>query len=396
MTEPAATQGTTTHARVLHLINGEHYAGAERVQDLLGLRLPELGFDVGFACIKPGKFPDVRRAQAAPLFRCPMRGRFDLRPACAVARLVRREGYDLLHTHTPRTALVGRVAAALSGVPMIHHLHSPTSADTTHRLRNWLNVATERLSLGRIQALITVSHSLGRYALESGYDESKVFVVHNGVPACGPLAPRCCPSGVWTIGMVALFRPRKGLEVLIDALALLRREGRQVRLRAVGPFETPDYEHAIRQHAARAGVDELVDWRGFQKDIAAELATFDLFVLPSLFGEGLPMVVLEAMAAGVPVIGTDVEGVPEAVRDGVDGLIAAPGNPASLASAIGRFAAGEVDWSRMRVSAHRRHAEGFSDHSMAAGVAAVYRRAMGIVAGPGAGADENNRLVLTR
>ena len=98
----------------------------------------------------------------------------------------------------------------------------------------------------------------------------------------------------------------------------------------------------------------------------------DVFVLPSLFGEGLPMVVLEAMSAGVPVVGTRIEGVPEAVRDGVDGLLAAPGDPGDLARTIARVIRREADWSELRRSAHERQAGQFSDRSMAAGVAKVY------------------------
>ena len=102
----------------------------------------------------------------------------------------------------------------------------------------------------------------------------------------------------------------------------------------------------------------------------------DLFVLPSLFGEGLPMVILEAMAAGVPIVATRVEGVPEAIRDGVEGLIASPDDAGDLARAIARYVRGQADWSQLRVAAHRRQAERFSDRSMAEGVAEVYQRVL--------------------
>ena len=75
--------------RVLHVINGEHYAGAERVQDLLAAGLGPLGFDVSQACLKPGQFAAMRQAQSVPLHEVPMRNRFDLRPALKLARLVR-------------------------------------------------------------------------------------------------------------------------------------------------------------------------------------------------------------------------------------------------------------------------------------------------------------------
>jgi glycosyltransferase involved in cell wall biosynthesis len=111
--------------------------------------------------------------------------------------------------------------------------------------------------------------------------------------------------------------------------------------------------------------------------VDAELAQMDLFVLPSLFGEGLPLVVLEAMAAGVPVVASRVEGTPEAIRDGRDGLICQPGDPHDLAAALKRVIGGQVDWHALRASALQRHAECFSDLGMAAGVASVYRRVLG-------------------
>jgi len=178
------------------------------------------------------------------------------------------------------------------------------------------------------------------------------------------------------LGTVALFRPRKGVEVLLEALAKLRSEGLPVRLRAVGGFETPEYERQVKRLAGELGLADAVDWVGFVEDVDGEWARIDLFVLPSLFGEGLPMVVLEAMAAGVPVVATRVEGVPEAIRDAEDGLLADPGDPGSLAQVIGRVVRGEVDWSALRESALVRHAEKFSDSAMAAGVAGVYRRVL--------------------
>ncbi|HEY6564281.1 MAG TPA: glycosyltransferase family 1 protein, partial [Pirellulaceae bacterium] len=98
---------SSPRVRVLHLINGEHYSGAERVQDLLGLRLPSEGFDVGFACVKPDRFPGQRLSRNCPLYLTPMSSRGSLAPVGELTRIVRGEGYQLLHAHTPRTALLG-------------------------------------------------------------------------------------------------------------------------------------------------------------------------------------------------------------------------------------------------------------------------------------------------
>ena len=181
----------------------------------------------------------------------------------------------------------------------------------------------------------------------------------------------------WTLGMVALFRPRKGIEVLLRALLLLRAQGLKVRLRAVGDFESPDYGRHVKQLAGQLGLADAIDWVGFQQDIDRQLAEMDIFVLPSLFGEGLPMVLLEAMAAGLPIISTTVEGIPEAIRHGKEGLLAPPGDAEQLARAIGRITSGEIDHHALRAACLERHAERFSDARMAADVAAVYRRVLG-------------------
>jgi glycosyltransferase involved in cell wall biosynthesis len=104
----------------------------------------------------------------------------------------------------------------------------------------------------------------------------------------------------------------------------------------------------------------------------------DLLVLPSLFGEGLPMVVLEAMAAGVPVVATRVPGVPEAIRHGEDGVLVNPNDPVDLARAIADLVGGRYNWESLRASAFERHAERFSDRAMAASVAAVYKELLGV------------------
>jgi glycosyltransferase involved in cell wall biosynthesis len=145
-----------------------------------------------------------------------------------------------------------------------------------------------------------------------------------------------------------------------------------VRLRAVGRFESPQYEAEIAARVRQLQLAEHVFWAGFCQDVTAELRQIDLLVLPSLFGEGLPMVVLEAMAAGVPVVASRVPGLPEAIRHGRDGVLVRPGDAADLARAVADVADGRYDWRAMRTSARTRQARLFSDRSMASGVAAVY------------------------
>lgn len=373
---PAAPRSSLV--RVLHVINGEDYAGAERVQDHLALCLPDEGFEVGFACLKPRRFSDMRRAVDAPLYELPMRSKFDASPVRRLVRLLRDEGYSLVHTHTPRTALVGGLAARVARLPLIHHVHCQTAVEVgSRRWQDKANLILERWTTHRAATVIAVSPSLYRYLERHRYSPRKLRLVPNGVPTrmWGQLPTT--PHASWTVGAIALFRPRKGLEVLLDALALVRERGHDIRLRAVGRFQSPGYEQEIQRRAVRLGLDAAIRWVGFRQDIEAELARMDMLALPSLVSEAMPMSILEAMAAGVLVIGSRVDGITDLVRDGVDGLLAEPGDADHWASVLERVVTGDVDRRPLVRCALKKQREFFSDRSMAAAVAEIYRQVLG-------------------
>lgn len=336
------------------------------------MAIPEFGYKVGFACVKPDKFPKVRQSTDAELFETRMYNKFDILCAGRVAKVFRQHGFKLLHAHTPRTLLIGSLAARRLGCPLVYHVHSPVGRDSERGWTNRINTWIESWSLRRVDRMICVSSSLAEYMKELGHDPNKLRVVNNGVPAIDDLPQRDEPSGTWTIGTMALFRPRKGTEVLLDALRILKDQEHEVRLRAVGPFETEDYKREILQRVDQLGIADMIDWTGFQKDVDSQLQQMDLFVLPSLYGEGLPMVVLESMANGVPVVASRVEGIPEAIRDGVDGLIFEPGSADDLAEKLNQLLGQQEAWRTMRASALQRQKESLSDTSMARGVAQVY------------------------
>ena len=372
---PAAAGAPTATAiaiRSLHLINGEHYSGAERVQDHLARQLPQFGISLDFASLKRGKFASMRQAVETPLYEFPMRHRLDFAVVKPIVHLVYRKGYHLLHAHTPRSALIAAKVARRTGLPWVYHVHSPVTRDSERWLRNQLNAIAEARSLRGASRVIVVSPSLWPYMHQRGIDPARVACVPNGVPASLQPRPSGLPEGDWTIGMVALFRPRKGVELLLEALHELTRRKLPVRLRGVGAFETASYEQSIHQIVARLGLDDRVEWTGFTRDVASELARLDILALPSLFGEGLPMVLLEAMAAGLPAVVSDVEGASAAVVDGQTGLIVPPGDATRLADSLEALIAGRVDYPAMATAARERHAKEFSDVAMAQGVAQVY------------------------
>lgn len=362
--------------RALHLINGEHYAGAERVQDLLAQQLPRFGWDVDFACLKPGAFERERSARSSRILGVPMRSRLDMGPVREIADLLEHGGYAVLHTHTVRSLLVGRFAARRARRPLLHHVHSRTDRDTENALRNRVNSAIQRFGAAGAARLIAVSHGTAHYLRGLGYDDEVVRVVPNGVPV--HMAPRrwIAPRGEWTLGMVALFRPRKGVEILIDALAQLRQQGRAVRLRAIGGFESESYRRQVLAHAEARGVAAQVEWTGFTREVATELVRIDLFALPSLYGEGLPMVLIEALALGLPVVATANEGIPEVLADGRAGALVPPGDATALAAALAGLMDDPERAAGLAGRGLQRQRERYSDVAMARQVAAVYEEVL--------------------
>ena len=373
--KPEIPSGSSRSPRVLHLINGEHFSGAERVQDLLGLSLGQFGFEVSFACLKPGLFP-AERQSTSQLFELDMKSKVDFKAIQRLGTLIQDEHIDVLHAHTPRTLLAGSLVKSRSGCPLVYHVHSPVGRDSTRSVANRINQLVESWSARQVDHFICVSDSIRDYMIEIGHPPDKLTTVPNGVAVIQDLPSRERPGKSWTLGTTALFRPRKGTELLLESLAMLRAQGYEVRLLAVGPFETSEYESRIKSLATQMGVDDLIEWTGFVNDVDAEFCRMDAFVLPSLFGEGLPMVILEAMAIGTPVISAEVEGVNQAIRAGRDGLIFEPGNVNGLANCVIELIEHKHDWQSIRASALHRQRHMFSDTSMAGGVATIYEQVL--------------------
>ncbi|MBL8892667.1 MAG: glycosyltransferase family 4 protein [Planctomycetaceae bacterium] len=373
-------------AKCLHLINGEHYSGAERVQDLLAISLPKFGYEVEFASLKLGKFSANRRS-SVPLHEFPMRGRVDFSTVSKIATTVRDRGYHLLHAHTPRSLMVAAQVAQKTRVPLVYHVHSPVGRDSTRWFQNQLNLWIEKLALRRVAKMIAVSDNIAQYMAGLGYGEDRVTVVPNGVPVISDESNLALAASEvfrspwqWTLGTVALFRPRKGTEVLLEALARLKSEGLDVGVLAVGGFETAEYEQSLRAKVEQLKINDRVHWTGFTQQVNAYFPKMDLFVLPSLFGEGLPMVILEAMALGKPVIASRVEGISQALRDGVDGKIVQPGCSRELAIGLQEMLQSQSSLKAMGQAAQQRQRAHFSDLSMCQGTAKVYDQILGRIA----------------
>jgi glycosyltransferase involved in cell wall biosynthesis len=227
-------------------------------------------------------------------------------------------------------------------------------------------------AIKKCKKLITVSASLKKHLLSRGLSSGNIACIPNGVMTPGPLVLRPEPSGKWCLGVIALFRPRKGIAVLLKALAILKKKQYPFILRAVGQFETSEYEYKIKTLVRQMNLDSHIEWTGFKQDINIELKKMDVFILSSLFGEGTPMVILEAMAAGVPVIATKVEGIPEVITNKKMGIVVEAGNEFQIARVLESLFKGNVDWSGIRNSAYQQQCIQYSDVRMAKDVALVY------------------------
>ena len=320
--------------RIVDVINVSASADALLRDRVLAMR--ERGYDNRIVC---GDGPHVAglRAAGIPVHTLPLpRGLDPVRLGTVLARLTAylvRERVDLVHTHCSVPGVVGRVASRLAGVPVVvHTVHGFYFHEPRSRIARRAALAVEQWC-GRItNVLLTQNHEeLGlahrygigprghRHWIGNGID------VRRFVPA--PRAPRERA----TITCVARLEPVKNHDMLLAASAALRRTGAEFRLQLVG--EGPlrgEYEARV----AELGLESTVAFLGRREDVDRVFADTDIATLVSL-REGIPRAVLEAMAAGLPVVATDVPGTREAVRPGETGLLVRPGDVEGLASALG-------------------------------------------------------------
>ncbi len=362
--------------RVLHVINGEHYAGAERVQDLLAEHLRPLGVETEFVCVKSRTFDARRKSIDVPLKSVPVHSPFPLRAIGELAGRIREEGIALLHAHTPRSLWLAAPAAIKAEVPLVYTLHDVSLQEPVSALRALLRRRTLRLLRG-VDAVIAVSPAALELAERLGLGVYRVLIP-NGVPTRPPAKEQ--PNRPPVVGTVGLLRPRKGIETLVEAAGLLRQRGVDFRLEIVGPWESEEYARLIHREVARADVGDITEFPGFVSEIDEVLDRLDWFVMPSVLPEGTPMVVLEAMAAGIPVIGSDVAGVRDLVRHRIDGFLVKPGDAAELAErlfeGITEACTNSRPWRDMSRQVRRRQQTLYSAEVMAQRTARCYERVL--------------------
>jgi glycosyltransferase involved in cell wall biosynthesis len=245
---------------------------------------------------------------------------------------MRREGLSHLHVHfaTP-ASMVGLIASKVFPIGFSFTVHGPDEFYDApgYRLAEKVVgadfvVCISHYARSQMMKLSPVAHWNKFEVCRLGIDPFR-FALRESKSA----------GSVFDLLCVGRLVPAKGQHILLDALALLLARGRRVRLALVG--QGPD-RPSLEAQAGRLGLGSAVSFAGAvnQDEISGYYAAADAFVLPS-FAEGLPVVLMEAMALGVPCITTHITGVPELIRDGIEGLLVAPSDVEGLAAAIERL-----------------------------------------------------------
>ncbi len=297
-----------------------------------------------------------------------MGGDLDIGFVWRLARLLRRIEPDLVHVHSRRGAdKFGGIAARFAGVPAV----------LSRRVDSTDLPGIGRLKYAQYQRIITISSCIHDQLAALGVPAAKLRLVRSAV-APAPESERASwpafsaefamPADTFPIAVVAQLIPRKGHRFFLEAVAQLRDTHPEIRaiLFGVGPLQT---ELAVQ--VSELGLGKQVRFAGYHDDLSRFIGHFKLLVHPAE-REGLGIAVLEAQAAGVPVIGFRTGGLIEAVADGETGLLVAPGDLSALAAAITRLIEDEERRARFAVAGPAYINAEFGVDAMVAGNLAVY------------------------
>ncbi len=353
--------------KILHIVTDTNFGGAG--QYLLYL-LTQPAFhkvDVKVAC------PDgelARRLNIAGINRVPISGKdisFSFGLTLELKRLIRDVKPDIVHTHS---CLSGRISAKLSRIPVVYTKHGQVKP-VRGRLKKWLNrVMSDVFSDG----IIAVSQKVYRELVASGVKPSRVVCVMNGidVSAFTPKDARHLsgqsPKRNIVVGTAARLDPVKALDVLIDAARMVMNSLPEARflIAGAGPME-----ETLKTKIQTTRLEPYIKMLGFVDDMKQFLSGLDIFVLCSR-QEGLGLSALQAMAAGLPVVATDVGGLPEAVINDETGFLVPPGDAKLLAQAIVRLAIDPDMAAQMGVMGRKRVEQFFDSKEMAENTMNLY------------------------
>jgi glycosyltransferase involved in cell wall biosynthesis len=260
-----------------------------------------------------------------------------LRSALKILHDARYHKADILHLHGYKdTILVGLLPRFLRGIPAIRTLHGWTSKTKLSRI--WLYEKLDRFCLKRLDGIVSVNTNLVDQ-VKRFVKRAPVITIENGIPPLrfnkeqilqeeGELAEFC--RDAFVVGGVGRFSKEKGFTYLVEAMSVLVAKRPELKLVLIGEGDQQKELERIIQEERLA---QHVFFAGYKHDAARYLPIFDVFVLPSLT-EGLPIVLLEAMQAGVPVVATRVGGVPDVLKNGEYGALVESGTGKALAQSV--------------------------------------------------------------
>jgi glycosyltransferase involved in cell wall biosynthesis len=323
---------------IVHLVAPAQFGGLERVVQILGRGLRSSGHEVHVVAVGAG--PEDIEPFLAPLAEAGvqthvlrMPGRQYSRERAAVADLCRVLGPDVVHTHGYRPDVLYANAIRRLGVPVVTTVHGFTGGGWKNRFYEWLQCRAFR----RFDAVVVVSRPLADRMARAGVARSRIHTVPNAWSQFGPPLARDAaraalgiPRDGFVVGWVGRVSYEKGADVLVKALPHLRDVPLNVSVVGSG-----DQQNALQTRARELGFAERIRWHGAVSDAERVFTAFDVFVLSSRT-EGTPVVLFEAMAAGVPIVATRVGGVPDVVSP-AEGTLVPSEDPVALAAEIRRI-----------------------------------------------------------
>jgi glycosyltransferase involved in cell wall biosynthesis len=372
--DPIGQVGAASAApRVLQVVLQLDPGGTERLVIELVTRLRHQ-MAMAVCCLdQPGAWAPQLESLGVPVVALGRQPGFRPGLAIELARLARRLSIDVLHCHHYSPFVYGRLAAfLLPGCRVIYTEHGRLSDAPPSNKRRVVNPI---LTAG-VHELLAVSHDLRSYMLREGMPE-RTRVVWNGVepgdlptPASRLAARATLGVGddAFVVATVARLDPVKDLVTLIRALAIACAEVPTLRLVILG--DGPE-QARLEEEARRQGVADRVRFLGQRDDAPALLGGADLYVNSSI-SEGISLTILEAMAAGLPVVATAVGGTPEVVQDGQTGRLVAARDPAALGAALVAVSRDAAAASVMGGAGRERVLQYFSIDRMVGDYAALY------------------------
>jgi glycosyltransferase involved in cell wall biosynthesis len=290
-----------------------------------------------------------------------------------IEEYLREDSIDLIHTHGYKADLYGFLAAWRSNKPVVATCHNWVGGTAALGIYNQL----DRLALKRFNALAAVSDEVAQRLRDTGVPAEKVTTIANGIDVqafeSGLPLPIINVNGSKVVGVVARLDLQKGFEYLLRAIRELCNIFYGLKVVIVG--EGPDRK-AIEDMVKEYGLQSNVILAGQQSDMPGVYAAMDVFVLPSL-NEGLPMTILEAMAASKPVVATRVGAIPSVIKDGENGLLVDPRDTNGLRNAIASLLSDPNLCSRMGKKAHDWVSANYTSEVMAQKYRKLYEEVLG-------------------